>query len=77
MKSIITLPPNHSNKILTLMNVYSQYSNTQNMKSLVNLFGKERVVSVMQRNKKDSNIEIINDTATQNFTSKNFAPFII
>jgi hypothetical protein len=70
----------------TLINVYSQYSNTKNMKALVSLFGKEKVLSVIESQDNESdehkiahkiNIGIINGTTTENFTSKNLAPFTI
>lgn len=70
----------------TLINIYSQYSNTQNMKALVALFGKEKVLAVIesQDNVSDEhkiahkiNIGIINDTTTENFTSKNLTPFTV
>lgn len=70
----------------TLINVYSQYSNTKNMKALVALFSKEKVLSVIesQDNLSDKhkiahkiNIGIINGTTTENFTSENLAPFTV
>jgi hypothetical protein len=67
----------------TLINIYSQYVNTQNMKALVSLFGKKRVLSVIRANDYDhqrahkKNISIINDNATKKITANDFAPFII
>ncbi|MBE0515120.1 hypothetical protein [Sulfurimonas sp.] len=70
----------------TLINVYSQYSNTKNMKALVALFSKEKVLSVIESQDILSdehkiahkiNIGIINGTTTENFTSENLAPFTV
>jgi len=68
----------------TLINIYSQYSNTKNMKALVSKFGKNRVIRIMKANKKsnsviayNNNMSIINDTSTKIFTSKDLMPFEI
>jgi len=66
-----------------LINIYSQYSNTKNMKVLVSLFGKKRVLSVIRANNYDHkiahkmNISIINNNVTKKIIANNFAPFII
>lgn len=70
-------------KVDNLVDVYSRYSNTKNMKVLVSQFGKKRVINIMKRNRKANwlaykrNMEIINDSSTKSITSKNLAPFVI
>ncbi|WP_321778640.1 hypothetical protein [Sulfurimonas sp.] len=63
--------------------IYSQYLSTKNMKALVMLFGKKRVLKILRRSTNEHerackiNIAIVNNTIKRKYTAYDFAPCII